>query len=130
MTAKKKQRKTVPWLSSSRSNWHVLQSRCQPTLIPNTYNVLERRCQPRPTIIYLHIKGFGEVIGCFDGGRGVVPFCCGWLTGGLALEAFFFVWLMSVVVLFFVVFEICYFCLILIKFRFKYARCDLDQFMG
>ena len=30
-TAKKKKKKTVPWLSSSRSERHVLQCRCQPT---------------------------------------------------------------------------------------------------
>ena len=29
-----KKKKTVPWLSSSRSDWHVLQRRCQPTPTP------------------------------------------------------------------------------------------------
>ena len=31
---KKTKTKTVPWLSSSRSDWHVLQHRCQPTPTP------------------------------------------------------------------------------------------------
>ena len=35
VTAKNKtKKKTVPWLSSSRSDWHVLQRRCQPTPTP------------------------------------------------------------------------------------------------
>ena len=46
VTAKNKTKNTVRWLSSSRSDWHVLQRRCQPTPTPiyiYQYNVLQRR---------------------------------------------------------------------------------------
>ena len=49
--------KTVPWLSSSRSDRHVLQRCCQPTPTP-----VQRRCQPRLTILVLHMY--------FRGGEG------------------------------------------------------------
>ena len=44
-------KKTVPWLSSSRSDWHVLRVMANQRQPQYTHNVLQRRFQPNPTII-------------------------------------------------------------------------------
>ena len=55
----RQKKKTVPWLSSSRSDWHVYSAVANQRQPQYTYNVLQRRCQPRPTIKYVYFRGGG-----------------------------------------------------------------------
>ena len=56
-----KNKKTVLWLSSSRSGWGMFYTVVADQRQPQyTHNGLQRRCQPRPTILYIKRGGRGR----------------------------------------------------------------------
>ena len=52
---KKRNKKTVPWLSSSRSDWHVLQRPCQPNANPNIHEMFYSVGANRGQLLYVYI---------------------------------------------------------------------------